>query len=62
MLPMLVWTLNHYADFRWFAAYDKGVEAASFIVLLIAVCFVGPTVAEIEERRAKRNRDRELNR
>jgi hypothetical protein len=60
MLPMLVWALNHYAGLRWFSEYDKGLEAISFIVLLIAVVFVGPTLAEMEDRRAKRIRDQGL--
>jgi len=60
MLPMLIWAINHYGGFGWFAKYDKGLEAASFIVLLIAVVFIGPTVTELEERRAKRIRDQGL--
>ena len=60
MLPMLIWMLNHYVGFAWFAEYDKDVEAISFIVLLVAVLFIGPTIPELEERRAKRIRDQGL--
>ncbi|HWU56734.1 MAG TPA: hypothetical protein VN175_14585 [Rhizomicrobium sp.] len=60
MLPMLVWALDHYAGFRWFSEYDKDLETISFIVLLMAVVFVGPTLTEMEERRAKRIRDQGL--
>ncbi len=57
MVPMLVWVLNHYAGLRWFAKYDEIIKVTSFLLLLIAVVFIGPSVEELRERRAKRIRD-----
>jgi len=57
MVPMLFWALNHFADLSWFPEYDKYIEVASFILLLVAVVFIGPSLAELRERRAERIRD-----
>lgn len=45
---------NQWLGVGLFAPYDKKVLVASFVVLGLAVLFLGPTAREIEEERDKR--------
>jgi hypothetical protein len=50
MIPVLLCLVNYYADLNWFGKYGAEVLAASFVLLFIAIAYIGPTIGEMEER------------
>ena len=52
MVPVLLCLVNYYADMNWFGKYGGEALAASFVLLFVAIAYIGPTIKEMEERRS----------
>jgi len=50
----LVCLANYWFGFNLFGSFDRKILVVSFAILGVVVLYVGPTVAEIREYRAKK--------
>jgi hypothetical protein len=53
---LLLSEANQYWKLHWFGDYGRAAEGVAIAFLFITVLYIGPTISEMRERRAQKDR------
>jgi hypothetical protein len=48
--------LSNFAGLNWFGKYERDAVTISFVLLLVGVLFIGPSLSEMRQRREEQRK------
>jgi hypothetical protein len=55
LVPCVLAVANYYFEWGLFGSFDRGLIAASFVLLFLVMRYLGPTMQEIRDHRSRAN-------
>jgi hypothetical protein len=59
MAPFLLLLPDYFWDLNWFGPYDRDVFTAAIVLMFVGVLYLGPTIPEMKEHRARQKKELE---